>query len=135
MSKRQRITINYGDSIGLTARIEDRTATAITPEDVSDIDLTLINLDTELTVYEASGSASSATTDTTLLPVNAIYSSLQTDNTWNVDESGYNFEHTIDADLFSTPNAWYLARYTLTFASGDVRTIEWDIYVRDQTTD
>jgi hypothetical protein len=130
MAKRQRIVINYGDSIGLTARIEDRTTQAITSGEVSTVCLTLTNLDSDLAVYEACGS-----NDSELLPAAVIFDTLQTDNSWNVDESGYNFEHTIDADLFATANNWYLARYVVTFINGDARTIEWDIFVRDQVTD
>ena len=52
-----------------------------------------------------------------------IYDSLQTDDTWSVDATGYNFAHVLDVSTdqaFTVAGKTYLVVFSLTPASGQV---------------
>ena len=52
-----------------------------------------------------------------------IFDTLQTDDLWSVDSTGYNFKHVIDVSsnqAFATAGRRFLIEYTLTPASGQV---------------
>ncbi len=50
-----------------------------------------------------------------------IFDTLQNNESWNVDSTGYNFRHEIDvstAEAFTTPGATYWVRYEVTPVQG-----------------
>lgn len=49
----------------------------------------------------------------------SVFSSLQTDSRWDVDNQGYNFRHALAASSFPSPDAVYRIEYTLTMVAGD----------------
>ena len=64
--------------------------------------------------------ATSITSNSALTPVSSyIYNTLQTDNDWAADSTGYNFKMTLPAASFPTPNKWYKVEVWATPSSGE----------------
>jgi len=71
-------------------------------------------------------------TDVELRIADVICDSLQTDDLWTVDATGYNFRHTIDISenpAFAAAGRRYLVEYTLTPTSGQIVLVRFRVNV------
>lgn len=62
-------------------------------------------------------------TNVSLSPAEVLFDTLQSDNRWTIDSTGYNFAHTIDIsshDAFAWAGRDYLVEYRLTPVLGQV---------------
>jgi len=100
------------------ARVENATGMAITQSSTSSI---------RYSVYELNADDPNALTvvvghdNVTLVVSDVIFDTLQNDQAWTVDTTGYNFRHELDVSLneaFSQAGQLYQVRYELTPGNG-----------------
>lgn len=90
----------------LMARVQGAAATNITQATVTALSYTVDQYDSEDDAI-ADANATSVATSTNLTPVSSyVYDSLQTDNDWQADTTGYNFKFTAPAASFPVGNKW-----------------------------
>ncbi|MDE0914353.1 MAG: hypothetical protein OSB57_04155 [Planctomycetota bacterium] len=78
-------------------------------------------LDVELKVFDLSSSTPKTATNT--LPIGVeecLYAALQTDNAWEFDALGYNFQHKVWQQLIPSGGRVYRLEYTIHVQSTDV---------------
>ena len=113
-------TVQKGGTATCLARVVGEDAAAISQTDISTATYSVFLLDDDdpdgRTVVSGHDGES-------LVAASIIFNSLQTDARWTVDDTGYNFRHTID---ISTDNAFtvagrnYLVEYRLVPSAGQV---------------
>jgi hypothetical protein len=119
----------------LMARIVGAAATNITQATVSRLDYTVDQYDSERQA-ERDESPTSVTTLTQLTPVSTyVYDTLQTDNDWSADSTGYNFKFTAPAASFPVGNKWNRVEVKVTPSSGEAFVVVWVIEVLATTLD
>ena len=112
----------YEDSAAvILARISDAAGATISQATVS-----AVNYE----VWQKNGTAAVITT--TALTVNTVcYTALQTNATmWTVDDTGYNFKHTLGTNILTTANTQYVIQYNFTMVSGDVFPVQFELTTR-----
>jgi hypothetical protein len=60
-----------------------------------------------------------------------IYNTLQTDDRWSEDDVGYNLAHTITPTGPSAGEHTYRSNYTITFTTGEVAKVSFEIQAKD----
>lgn len=110
-------TVFERGSAVLLARVTHSDGQPVQQSDVSSISYTVSELD------RCTGQATPVAGHTdAVLPVElSVYNTLQTDSSWSVDLTGYNFRHEIDVstdEAFSQVGATYQVRYDLQPTSG-----------------
>lgn len=100
------------------ARVEDGSGAQITQVDVSGIEYTV----SEVPVDETdTPPAIFGHENVSLSKADVIYDTLQTDSTWTVDATGYNFRHELDVsqfEAFAKVGQVYQVRFEVTPTSG-----------------
>lgn len=109
----------------LMARIHNYDDTYIMQADLSSITYSIFNTnldptDAGYTVVDESGLTISS----------VIFDTLQTDNGWSPDTTGYNFKMTIGDDVFTTGNTNYLVEITFNQSSTPRIKVPFDIYAK-----
>lgn len=95
----------------LMARVVGNDAAAITQATISTITYTVIDRrDPSTKIVDASSLTVSA----------VVFDTLQTDDRWSTDETGYNFRHTVPASVLSGGEKRYRIEYKFTPSSGEV---------------
>ncbi len=113
-------TVFKNGSATLLARVVGAGGIPVTQADVASAKYTLYLVDESDpdTVTPVTGHAEVA-----LDVASLVYDSLQNDDLWNEDDTGYNFKHVLDVSThqaFSTAGRHYRAVFTLTPTSGQV---------------
>ena len=107
-------------SATLLARVVGKDGQAVTQADIASAKYAVYLLDDQ----DADGRTPVAGhADVSLTVSELIFNALQTDALWTVDETGYNFRHTLDVSAnqaFATAGRRFLVRYELTPNSGQV---------------
>lgn len=109
-----------GGTITNMARVTGADAANITQADVSSGTYSIFLLDDQ-DADDRTGIALHQ--DIVLTIASVIFDTLQTDARWTIDDTGYNFRHTIDISsnaAFETAGRRFLVEYKLTPASGQV---------------
>jgi len=104
----------------LMARVVGNNAQPITQADVASVEYSVFLLDDK---DADSRTAVTGHTNVTFNVPDVIFNSLQTDDLWKVDETGYNFRHTIDVSenqAFTIAGRRFLVEFTLTPVTGQV---------------
>jgi len=121
-------TVYKNGTATLMARIVEDDATRIVQADVSTIVYSVYLLDSSdpdtQTVQTGHDGVS-------LTVANVIFDTLQTDDRWTEDSTGYNFRHTVDVSsnaAFGTAGRTYRVEYTLTPDSGQDILLRFDLY-------
>lgn len=111
-------TVFRNASAVFMSRVENALGQAITQASVASIRYTVYELDvddpTELTAVVGHQ-------DATLVINDVVFDTLQTDESWTVDATGYNFRHELDVSLneaFLEVGGIYQVRYELTQVLG-----------------
>jgi hypothetical protein len=107
----------HNASATLLARVVDYDGTYITQSDISSASYTI----TEVNSDGTDGDPVTGHNNVSVPVSNLIYDTLQTDNTWTIDDIGYNFRHVLDISTnpaFPAPNKRYRVTFTLTPYSG-----------------
>lgn len=73
-----------------------------------------------LAVWDITTGARVAVTTATPVVAATVFDTLQTNNGWTQDDTGYNFRHAIDSAAFPTEGRVYEVVYTFTPTSGAV---------------
>lgn len=105
-------------SITLLARIVDGNGEHVVQSDIAAAKCTVYLLDGQ---DPDSRAAVAAHTNVPVPVADVVFDTLQTDATWTVDTTGYNFRHTIDVSAhqaFAVAGRRYLVEYQLSPASG-----------------
>ncbi len=113
-------------SVTMLARVVGADAANITQADISSVAYSVYTLDEDdqdsLTVVTGH--------DATAITVSAlIYDTLQTDDLWSIDSTGYNFSHILDVSTnqaFTVAGKKYLVVFSLTPASGQVILVRYE---------
>jgi len=93
----------------LMARILGNDGNAITQASVSSISYVIHNITSDVAVTSGSLTVS-----------DVVFDTLQTDDRWTADDTGYNFGHAALASWFATPDVTYRVEYKFTPTSGQV---------------
>jgi hypothetical protein len=104
----------------LMARIVGHDAALATPDDIASVDYSIYLLDDD---DPDARSAVTGHDEVSLTVADVLFTSLQTDDRWTVDTTGYNFRHTIDISsnqAFTIAGRRYLVEYRLTPDEGQV---------------
>lgn len=107
-------------SITLLARIVGQEGENVVRADIAAIQYTVFLLDDQ---NPDSRTAATNHTDVTLAVASVIFDTLQTDPMWTIDETGYNFRHTLDVSAhqaFAIAGRRYLVEYQLTPTAGQI---------------
>jgi len=112
------VTIYEDSGATLMARVLGDDATAIQQADVSSI---------AYSVYDLDDTSSPSTGTLTVSDV--VYDTLQTDDRWDADTTGYNFKWAAPASLFATGDRVYKVEVAFTPASGEVFHVVWTVTV------
>jgi hypothetical protein len=113
-------TVNHGSTATLLRRVKGWTGQALRQADISSIRYTIKLIDER---DEADNTVVSGHSAVAVSVATSVYDTLQTDDRWTPDATGYNFAHTPDVaqnQAFSEIGRRYLVEYTLTPASGQV---------------
>jgi hypothetical protein len=103
----------------LMARVQGAAATNITQATVTALSYTVDQYDSEDDAL-ADENATSVATSTALTPVSSyVYDTLQTDNDWQADSSGYNFKFTAPAASFPAGSKWVRVEVWVDPTSGE----------------
>ena len=111
----------------LMARIRGDDAEDIVRADVSTITYSIYQLD------ENDPDARAAVTgheDASVTVNSVVFDTLQTDDRWTADSTGYNFRHTIPIstyEAFAAAGVHYLVEYTVTPATGQKIIVRYDL--------
>ena len=103
-----------GGSAVLFARIVYADGSLVAPDDIASIAYSIVERDNG---GETSPLSVAGHTDISITPAAVLFSTLQTDSPWTVDEEGYNFRHEIDATsaaAFPKADCTAIVRYELT---------------------
>ena len=107
----------HGSAV-MMARVVNASGQNLNQASVSNIEYTVY----ELTTNDPTGlSAIAGHSGVALVVGDVIYDTLQNDDSWNVDEVGYNFRHEIDVstnEAFPDAGKVYQVRYELTPVMG-----------------
>jgi len=108
MSNTPTIATIYEDT-GVTcmSRIFGDDGTAVEQSDISSITLAVFK-----------NTSTSATYTASLTVADVIFDTLQTDDRWSLDSTGYNFRHAVVASVFADGDATYRLEFKFTPASG-----------------
>ncbi len=107
----------YNSSATLLARVVKYDGTYVTQSALSSASYTINEVGTNGT----NGDAVTGHSNVSVPVSNLIYDTLQTDDTWTVDSTGYNFRHVLDISsnlAFPTAGTTYRVTFTLTPTSG-----------------
>jgi len=116
-------------TVTLLARIVGQDGDNLVKADLSTITYTIYLLD------ERDPDARTAVSEHSAVPVtvaNAIFDTLQTGGVWDVDETGYNFRHTLDVsehEAFAIAGRCYLVEFRMTPTSGQVIVVRFRLKV------
>ena len=99
----------------LHGKIDDEKA-YITQASVEEINCTVVQ-----------GVSGGETHDGAVVVADSVFDTLQTDDFWDEDATGYNFRHTIPATAIPTAGVTYEARYTLTMTDEDNSPIKFGV--------
>jgi hypothetical protein len=106
-------------TITCMARIVGADAVNLTQSDLSSGTYSVFLLDDQ----DADSRIATQHVDHVVTIASVIFDTLQTDARWTVDDTGYNFRHTIDissSEAFTIAGRRYLVEYKFTPASGQV---------------
>ena len=114
-------------SLTMLARVVGADAADITQSDISTATYSVYLLDDE---DPDSRTAITGHEDESITVSALIYDTLQTDDLWSVDTTGYNFAHVLDVstyDAFPVAGAEYLVEFKLTPATGQVIVVRFKV--------
>ncbi len=109
--------------VSLMARVEGTDGANIQQADVSSIAYSVYDITTL-------GSSSEATSGS-LTVSDVVYDTLQTDNRWDRDTTGYNFRHDVAAATLAAGGKIYRAEYKFTPASGEAYHVVFEIKTKN----
>ena len=113
------------DTCTFLARIEDHAGTTLTQAATSAIAYTVFLVDDD----DPDGDVAVSGHDEVAVTVaDSIFDTLQTDDRWSVDTTGYNFRHTIDISggaAFAIRGRKYRVVFTLTPADTTEQAVKW----------
>ena len=116
-------------SIMLLARVVGDDAQRIVQADVASAKYTVYLLDDQ---DADERTAVSGHADVSLTVNEVLFNTLQTDDVWTADESGYNFRYVLDVSAnqaFAVAGRRYLVQFSLTPASGQVILVRFRVNV------
>lgn len=96
----------------LLARVRGNSAANVTQATISSIALSVFDL--------TSATPDTATTTATPVVASTIFDTLQTDDRWTKDTTGYNFAYAVPAATLATGGRIYQFEFLLTPSSGEV---------------
>lgn len=108
MSGKLVVYVNEDSNFSLAGRLRAPDGALATQAKVSSLSWKVFDLDDRANAFQ-SGS---------LTVADVIYDSLQTDDSWDEDSTGYNFRHDISSAIFTDPERRYMVEYTVSWASG-----------------
>lgn len=122
-------TVFKNGSAILMARVVDEDGSAITQSDIDSATYTIYLVDDS---DPDSQTAVTGHTDESLTVADVIYDSLQDDELWDVDATGYNFRHVIDVsenEAFAVAGRAYRVVAELTPSSGQKILVRFKLHV------
>jgi hypothetical protein len=122
-------TAYKNSSVTFLARIVDKDNDLVLQADLSSIAYTVYLLDEDDADVRTAVTCHSAVT---LAVADTIFDTLQTDDTWTEDTTGYNFRHILDVaayEAFAIAGRNYQIEYTLTPVSGQKITVRFRMNV------
>lgn len=105
------------------ARVVGVDGANITHSDVTSIARKIFDLD--------SSTPTTAVDTSTLTVADTVYDTLQTDDRWSKDDTGYNFLDTVAASVLTTGDHSYLVEYKVTPVAGEVYWLVYQLYARN----
>ncbi|HWA97905.1 MAG TPA: hypothetical protein VG713_05410 [Pirellulales bacterium] len=116
-----RRTIPKASSIAYTARVRDVSGVLVVSSAVLSIEWSVVD--------HADGTV---TGSGSLAPSDVIFDTLQTDQIWTPDATGYNFRHTLPGSAFPNGSRLYDGLYTITPTDGDPFFLVFQVVTRDR---
>jgi hypothetical protein len=123
------VTAMKNGTLTLMARVVGESAAAVTPDDIASIAYSIDLLDDD---DPDARTAVTGHQNVSLTVADVLFASLQTDDRWTVDATGYNFRHTIDVSThaaFAIAGRRYLVEYRLTPDEGQIIIVRFRINV------
>lgn len=121
-------TVFKNGSATLLARVVGADGSAIQQADLASAKYTIYLLDD---TDPDSGTAVTGHTDVAVAVADLIFDTLQNDNLWDVDATGYNFRHVLDVSAnqaFATAGRHYRIVFELTPTSGQVILVRFQVH-------
>ena len=112
--------------ITVMARVVDNDGENVLQADVTSISRTVFNLAVSKTVPVSVATA--------IVVADSVFDTLQTDDRWTEDATGYNFLDTIPASVFATGGCTYRAEYEFTPTTGEVYWVVANLWVEPLLT-
>lgn len=122
-------TVFKNGSATLLGRVVGADGSAITQSDISSAKYTVYQLDED---DADAGTPIAGHADVAITPVGSlIFDTLQNDDLWDVDSTGYNFKHVLDVSAnqaFAVAGRTYRVAFELTPTSGQVILVRFRVH-------